>query len=476
RRRSRRTIQNSHSHHWRGRRTRTILTALMLGLAATSAPAESITATLSDAYTNSGLIDRNRATLRAADEEVAQAVALLRPSLNYAVSTDYSRTPSLARESLTASFTIAASLTLHDFGRNELAVESQKELVLATRQSLLSVEQQVLFTAVTAFFDVREAIETVALRENNVRLITQELRAAEDRFEVGEVTRTDVAIAQSRLAAARASLAAAQGDLLVANANFTEAVGRAPGPLVQPSSLPRVPANVDAAKGLARQLNPSLRQAQHAVTAAELGLERARRAVYPTVSGTASNTLSFSDDSSSSTRTSSVGVEISGPISQGGRLNSLAREAFAVLDQSRADVHLATLSADRAVDAAYANLAVARAQNIATDEQIRAATVAFRGVREEATLGARTTLDVLDAEQELLDARAAKVSAVAAEFRAAYGVLQATGQLTAQSLQLPVQLYDPAGYYRLVDSAPQYLPKSPAGQQVDRILESLGKN
>ncbi|MEL6913495.1 MAG: TolC family outer membrane protein [Pseudomonadota bacterium] len=438
------------------------------------AGAETITETLSDTYRNSGLIDRNRAVLRAADEDVAQALSALRPQIGYAVDALY-REGAVLQEGLTASLTLSLDLTLYDFGRNALAVETQKELVLATRQALLRVEGEALALAVTAFFDVREAFETVALRESNVRLITQELRAAEDRFDVGEVTRTDVAIAQSRLAAARASLATAQGDLSIAVASFRQSVGRAPGNLRQPTRLPAIPRSVAEAKAIARRASPEILQVRHEITAAELGLERAKRALRPTLSGSAQTSFDLGEGQDLA-RSSNFGLRLSGPISQGGRLNSIIRQAQASVDQSRADLLLATLATDQAVDNAYAQLAVARASLVASDEQIRAATVAFRGVREEATLGARTTLDVLDAEQELLDARAARVTAAASEFRAVYGILQATGQLTAQALALPVQLYDPAGYYDLVRNAPQYLPNSEAGARLDRVLESLGKN
>ncbi|MEL6549827.1 MAG: TolC family outer membrane protein [Pseudomonadota bacterium] len=438
------------------------------------ASAETITQSLADTYRNSGLLERNRAVLRAADEDVAQAVSALRPQISYALQTTYTN-PTVFQDEVNSTFALSLDLTLFDFGRNALTVETQKELVLATRQSLLRVESQVLFNSVTAFFDVREGFETVALRENNVRLITQELRAAEDRFEVGEVTRTDVAIAQSRLAAARSSLATAQGELSIAVAQFREAVGRAPGNLSQPTRLPVIPATVAEAKAIARRTAPDILQARNQITANELGLERAKRLLQPTLAGDLS--LSFDlDEGDNFDSTTQLGLALRGPISQGGRINSLMRQAQASLDQARADLHQAHLLVDQNVESAYARLAVARASLVASDEQIRAATVAFRGVREEATLGARTTLDVLDAEQELLDARAARVTAAAAEFRAAYGILQAIGRLTAKDLGLPVQLYDPAAYYELVRTAPQYAPGSAVGERLDRVLESLGKN
>lgn len=437
---------------------------------------ETLEETLSDAYRNSGLIERNRAVLRAADEDVAQAVAALRPTLNYALNNTYREGPGQSLPTgLTSIFSISSDLTLYDFGRNRLAVEAQKETVLATRQLLLSVEASALSSAVEAFFDVIEGLETVSLRVSNLDLIAEELRAAQDRFDVGEVTRTDVALAESRLAEAQAELASARGEVSVAIASFQEAVGRQPGRLVRPSGLPAIPASIDEAKAIARRTNASILQVRNEISAAEINLERARRALNPTVEGGLSSSFDISEGGDSA-RSSQLTLNITGPIFQGGLLNSLIRQARTSVDQSRADLLLQQLSVDQQVETAYAQLNTARANIVATREQITAADVAFQGTREEALLGARTTLDVLDAEQELLDARNANIIAVIAEFRAAYGVLQAIGRLTARDLGLPVQLYDPAGYYRLVQDAPSSFSSSTRGEALDRILESVGRN
>ncbi|MEM9349042.1 MAG: TolC family outer membrane protein [Pseudomonadota bacterium] len=461
-------------------RVKSLCYSAAAALAVFGAPAalhsETLTETLADTYRNSGLIERNRAVLRAADEDVAQAVAALRPTLSYALRNTYSDGPGQTLATgLSSIFSLSSDLTVYDFGRNRLAVEAQKETVLATRQFLLSVEASALAAAVEAFFDVIEGLETVSLRTSNVQLIQEELRAAQDRFDVGEVTRTDVALAESRLAEAQAQLASARGEVSVAVASFQEAVGRQPGPLVRPNSLPALPASVGDAKAIARRTNASILQVRNQISAAEINLERARRALNPTVTGGFSSSFNVSEGANSA-RSSQLTLNITGPITQGGQLNSLIRQSRASVDQSRADLLLEQLSVDQQVETAYAQLNTARANIVATREQIRAADVAFQGTREEAQLGARTTLDVLDAEQELLDARNANISAVIAEFRAAYGVLQAIGRLTAQDLGLPVQLYDPAGYYRLVETAPSSLTVSPQGEALDRILESVGRN
>jgi outer membrane protein len=367
-----------------------------------------------------------------------------------------------------------ASLLLYDGGSSKLNVEALKETVLATRQQLVSIEQQVLLRAVSAFLNVLSAREVVSLRQNNLRLLTQELRAAEDRFEVGEVTRTDVAQAEASLAGARSGLAGAQGLLQQANEEYRAAVGNAPGQLVKPPRLPQLEADVEVARARALRTHPDLLGAQHQVAAAELNLLRAEADLSPTVE--AFGFLSRNDNLGNSdyTHSGSVGVELTAPIYRGGALSASIRRAIAIRDAERGNLIEVQRRISQDVGDSYAALIGRRASLAATEEQIKASEIAFNGVREEATLGARTTLDVLDAEQDLLDARTARISDEANLYVAAYSVLQATGRLTAQQLNLGVQLYDPAAYYNLAKDAPTAL--SEQGRQLDRVLKSLQRN
>lgn len=458
---------------------------LVLGLSATFAQAETLADAMANAYRNSGLLEQNRALLRAADEDVAAAAALLKPIINYSAAMRRTMGDQRSRLSdgtrvvtgLESSYfeaRLEASLLLYDSGASELDVEALKETVLATRQQLISIEQQVLLRAVAAYLSVRSAREFVELRQNNLRLLTQELRAAQDRFEVGEVTRTDVAQAEASLAGARSGLATAQGDLQQAIEEYRAVVGVAPGQLRQPPRLPTLESNVDAARQIASRNHPDLEAAQRQVAAAELNILRAKASLNPTVS--AVGTLSLDEDLGSSdyTKRARVGIELRGPIYQGGGLSASIRRAMAVRDAQRGNLLEVQRRISQDVGNAYAALLARRASLAASEERIRAARIAFQGVREEATLGARTTLDVLDAEQELLDAETARISDEANLYVAAYAVLQATGQLTAQRLNLGVQLYDPAAYYNLVKDAPT--ARSKQGQQLDRVLKSLQRN
>ncbi len=446
-----------------------------------AARAETLADTLKSAYLNSGLLEQNRALLRSADEDVAQALSALRPIINWTadITRDFSsarisgRTRNTTSTGTTANLGITGSLLLYDFGRNDLLVEAAKETVLATRQTLISVEQLVLLTAVQAYMNVIRNQEFVALRQNNLRLLREELRAARDRFEVGEVTRTDVAQAESAVALAQSGLAAAQGDLTRAIEEFREAVGRDPGALRAPGDLPGLSGDVTAAKAVAVRRHPDILEAQRNVAAAELNMRAADAAMKPTLNLTAR--LGTSDDimDSDRSRSGSVGVELTGPIYQGGRLSSQVRQAMAQRDAQRSRLHLVGLQVKQDVGNAYANLRAARASRDASREAVRAAQVAFEGTREEAKLGARTTLDVLDSEQDLLDAQANLISANADVVIAAYSVLAAIGELTAGDLNLGVQTYDPAAYYDLVKTAP--VPISPQGQKLDKVLRALGK-
>ncbi|MCG7492938.1 TolC family outer membrane protein [Thalassobius sp. Cn5-15] len=450
--------------------------------ASPAANAETLADALADAYKNSGLLDQNRAVLRAADEDVAQAVSALRPVLGWAA--DVTRQFGTTRSSQTlgnsAGFvnetaTIGLSVTqlLWDGGSSRKQIEVAKQTVLATRQALVSVEQNVLLQAVDAYTQVRTSNETLALRRNNVRVITEELRAAKDRFEVGEVTRTDVAQAEARLAQARAALAQAQGDLASAEEFFIAAVGRKPGRLATPTQAPVSAKTPAEAKAVAQRNHPDVLASQLRVAAADLGVEIARAATKPTVSLTGRYGSTQTRDSDNFNRGGSVTLEASGPIYAGGRIASVVRQASQQRDSARAQLHLATLAVSQNAGTAYANLQVARAAREAGQRQVRFAQIAFDGVREEASLGARTTLNVLNAEQELLNAKANLINAVANEYLASYALLANMGLLTADTLRLNVPRYDPEAYYQQVNKAPASI--SAQGRQLDKMLRRLGK-
>ncbi len=430
--------------------------------------AETLADALISAYKSSNLLEQNRAVLRAADEDVATAVSALRPVLAFVASGDYRDPTNIGVDNLSASVALSASMTLFDSGRNRLGIDIAKESVLATREALVGVEQNVLLGAVQAYFGVRSAIENVAINENSVRVLGETLKATQDQFDVGEVTRTDVALAEAQLAAARATLAAAQGQLAAARESYKASTGHYPGPLAAAPRTPALPKSVDEAQRIALRTQPSILQAQHQVAAADVTVSLAAAQRLPTISADAS--LARTDNG---TNNSSVGVQLTQPLYAGGQLSSVHRQAIAQRAASRSGLQQTSVLVAQSVANAWADIAVARAQISATERQISAATIAYDGVREEAKLGARTTLDVLNAEQSLLDARSSRITAVANLEVANYSLLASMGLLTVEHLNLGIPVYDPAAYYNAVKNAP---PTSVQGKSLDRVLKAIGRN
>jgi len=284
------------------------------------------------------------------------------------------------------------------------------------------------------------------------------------------VTRTDVSLAEARLASARSLLASAEGNLDQARYAYEVAVGRAPGALsvVSPAPVSRSEAE---ARAFALRNHPAILETRHNVSAAELNIRRGEAGFNPTVT---LNGQVAARTNNGVTNSSSIGVNVRGPIYNGGRLSSRVRQLMARRDAARAGLHITSQQIEQSVGNAYSFLQVTQASSRALDEQVRAATVAFNGIREETALGARSTLDVLNAEQELLDARANSISAQADEVVASYQLLATMGLLTAEHLRLPVQRYDPAAYYNLVKDAPTIT--SEQGQALDRVLKAIGRD
>lgn len=463
--------------------------ALLLALG-TAAPAraETLADALIAAYQNSDLLDQNRALLRAADEDVASAVAQhLRPVINFVIGggqwkrnrgSDNQGGIASAGGWSPPSLQLTAEMTLYDSGRGRLSIESAKEAVLATRAALVDIEQNVLIQAVQAYVNVKLASEVLFLRQSNIRLVTEESRAARERFEVGENTRTDVAVAEARLAQARADLAAAEGDLVQARASYELAVGHAPEGISTLPRSPALPGSVEEAIALARRGHPAIARAQHEAKAAEFGLQRAVRQSQPTIGANVTATDSTgapmqSSDYPADSQSFTLGLTYSQTLYSGGQLSAIHRRAIAQLEAARAGVLQRSRQVEQGVAEAWSNLQVASLQIDATNRQVAAAREAFEGLREEARLGARTVLEVLNAEQDLLNAQVANAQAVAERDFGAYVVLQSMGLLTVDHLELGIPTYDAAAYYRAVKDAPIH---TPYGRKLDRILRSVPHN
>lgn len=444
------------------------------------ASGETLTDALISAYNTSGLLEQNRALLRAADEDVASTVAALRPIVNYVVQGGHVRDSLIDSGSgflegglfggrFFGSATVTAELLLYDFGATRLNVDIARETVLATREGLINVEQAVLLRAVSAFMNLRRDTANVTLRENNVRRLTEELRAARDRFEVGEVTLTDVSIAEARLASANSALAAARGAVVRSGEEYFAAVGRRAGTLQPPPASPQTATSSANAVAVGLTQHPEIRGAQRNVTVSELAIEAARLALRPTVTGSAN--LSIDEDGNDS---ENVTVRLSGPIYRGGAIASAIREAQARRDAARADLLETSEAVAQGIASAWADVEVARAVLVASDEQVRAARLALRGAQEELSVGARTTLEVLDREQELDQAETDRIDAELNRQIAVYSLLSEMGLLTVEHLGLGIPTYDPEAYFNAVKDAPR-ANISPQGERLDSLLKAIGQ-
>jgi outer membrane protein len=447
--------------------------AASIALSAGIASAETLSDTLVQAYRSSPLLAQQRLLLRATDEDVAVAVAALRPTVG--ASASYGKItrdgPLVDGTDTQATLALVIDYLLLDGGQRSLQIGAAKEAVLAARFNLIQQEQNVLLDAITAYLELREALLTVDVRESNQRLLAEQLRAARDRFEVGEVTRTDVSIAEARLANARSLLAAARGQVDIQREQYRLTVGELPvGVLAPPPPGPAIPPDVSRAQALALQIHPLITAGQHEIASLTLLADAAGADRLPTIS--MSGQVQRDRPENDSARLS---IQTDIPIYTGGRLSAIERRAIARAQAARAELALTARQITDAVGEAYSRLQIAEAQIIATREGVRAARLAFEGFQEEALLGARTTLDVLDAEQELLDARTALLEAETDAQLAVYQVLASVGLLTTDHLGLGVERFDPTDYYRAVSNAPAISP-SPQGGRLDSVLRRFGRD
>ncbi|MEO1000167.1 MAG: TolC family outer membrane protein, partial [Pseudomonadota bacterium] len=404
------------------------------------------------------------ASVRAADEGVAISRAALRPQIGANAGASVADESDGLGASTSVSGSIDGTLLIYDGGATFAATDAAQANVLAARESLRLTEQDVLLATVTAYNDILASIRFVELSRSNVRVLTEELQAAQDRFEVGEVTRTDVAQARARVEAARAELAANTGILAIAREAFLAVVGEPAVDLAPPPPIPPLPATREEAETIAMRRHPALGAARFAEQAATFEVAEARAAFRPNVSLTGSvgvgRTSSEIGLPGGSTRVTSseadvsAGIVASVPIYTGGANSAGVRLAIANVEAAKSDLQDTARTIRQLVGNAWAELRVARASIQASREGIRAARIAFEGVREEALLGARTTLDVLDAEEELLEAQVTLADAERDEYVAAYELLSAMGLLSVAHLGLSVEEYDPTVNYDRVQGGP----------------------
>ncbi|WP_379540441.1 TolC family outer membrane protein [Teichococcus cervicalis] len=419
--------------------------------------AQSLQEALAQAYANNPTLQTARAQLRVVDENVPQALAGWRPSVTVAGNAGYVQGTTRNRgiysdaDRATAGATATLTQPVYTGGRTTAATQRAEKQVLAQRARLLATEQQVLADTVAAYVAVIRDQETLRLNVNNVQVLQRQLDATNERFRVGEITRTDVAQAESRLAGARASRASAEGTLQTSRATFQRVVGLAPERLSAPQPLSAAVPNAREAAELAVRNNPQVVAALFDEAAARDAVDVQMAALLPQVSVQAQ---AFRSDNSQQPHVRSTGEQITAnlsvPIYQGGSEHAAVRQARQDAQRYRQIVDDQRRQAMQQATQAWETLQSARAQVESVRAQIRAAEIALDGVQREAVVGSRTTLDVLNAEQELLNARVSLVQALSNVVTASYNLAGSVGRLTARDLALPVAQYDMEAYYRAV--------------------------
>lgn len=440
---------------------RVSLTALAAALAAAallgpgSAWAETLTDALVETYRTNPTLEAQRAALRATDEVVPQALSGWRPTVT--LSSSYGKAkvnvdPQTVLNSDRTLSPFSTALTvqqpLYRGGITTAQTRAAEAQVQAARALLTSTEQQVLLNTVTAYFDVLQNQALLRLQQNNVQVLERQLEAAEDRFRVGEITRTDVAQAEARLSLARANLIEAEGALVNSRAVYEQAVGRLPGNLETPDLPPNLPQAIEEAIEEALNINPQLQQAKFAELQSRHTIRATSGQLLPQVSlvGTAQR-----DDGTTNrdltTDTLSVVAQVQVPLYESGQVYSQVRQARQLNNQDRIEIDGVRRDVIQNVTQAWENLQTARSTIQAQRAQIAANRIALDGVIQEAQVGTRTTLDVLNAEQELLESQVSLVQAERNEYVSAYALLSAIGRLTAESLELPTEYYNPEAHY-----------------------------
>jgi len=423
-----------------------------LSLTATAVRADTLEETLAEAYAANPTIEAARAAQRATDENVAQAISGWRPNVTFSASYGNTKVESNLPVSTTTNlkpnlWSLQATQTVFAGGRVLFGLKRAEAGVMAGREQLRNTEQTVLLQAATAYMDVTRDTLTVALNRNNVAVLTRQLEATRDRFRVGEITRTDVSQSEAALAQAKAGLAAAEGALTASRGAFTRVVGRAPGTLDKPV-LPALPASEEEVRAAALSANPSLLAARNSEVASKNAVRVAIGGLLPTVQVVGAITRSENSQTRNLvTESRSVTAQLSVPIYAQGLTYSQIRQAKQLNSQDRFNIAVAERSVLEGVNNAWDGLATARATIAAAQEQVRASEIALDGVKQEAAVGSRTTLDVLNAEQALLNARVTLVQAQRNETVAAFNVLSVMGRLNPEGLGLKVTGYDPAVNY-----------------------------
>jgi outer membrane protein len=455
----------------------------VIGCAAFSASlahGETLQSALVQAYLNNPSLNAQRASVRVTDENVPQALSGYRPKITVTATggqQSLSSTTRVVSPNLPANVppnspatyaiqsgyntpvALGASITqtLYNGFQTANKTREAESQVLAARSTLQVAVQTTLLSAATAYMNVLRDGAILDLQKRNVEVLQEQLRQTRDRFNVGEVTRTDVAQAESRLASGRSQVLTAEANYKASVATYRQVIGTNPGRLTAGTPVDRFsPRTLPKAVSVGTAIHPAVTSAEYNVDVAQLAVKVAEAALLPTVSVTGSYTKNYEVVGSLNTienYNASVLGTLSVPIYQGGAAYSLIRQAKETLGQKRLELDTSRDNVRQTVVQSWGQLEAAKANIDATQAQVQAAEIALDGVRQEARVGQRTTLDVLNAQQELVNARVSLVTAQRDRVVASYTLLAAVGRLSPQVLGLHVPVYRPMVHYQQVRDA-----------------------
>jgi outer membrane protein len=451
-------------------RVKLVASVLALGIAATSvggAQAQSLTQALTIAYDHAPELQAALLEAKASAEDIALANAAMRPRIGAAVGGTYSWSAGQAgannpngnfADSTLYTAGISYDQTIFDNHQTDARVEAARAGAEAAEHQIRNTEQNVMLAVVEAYMSVLSGRQLVALRQENVNFFQAQLQSAQDRLDVGEGTRIDVAQAEARLAQGQASYRAAVSSLEISQATFQRYVGAAPGNLDASHNYGRlIPGSIQSALAEAEAGHPAILLSKAAIRAAQAGTDAAQAAFGPSASVTGSIGTGFSNPGGAQGISGKLGFSVSVPIYAGGSIGAGVRKANIQQIKSEVDALSAYDQIREAVISAWAGLQSADAQISAATAAVSAGRTVLDGVIQERDLGTRTTLDVLNSQAELTTAREGLINASSNKVVATFSLLSAMGRLTASDLGLQVEVKTAVRYNQAVEDVWQEL-------------------
>lgn len=411
---------------------------------------------LKSAYESNPTLEGERAALRATDENIAIAKSGFRPTMS--VNGQYRDVHANnnvvvdAQDGYTRS--LSANLVQPVFSgfKTVNSVKSADSYIRAAQNNLYNVEQSVLLEAATAYLDVMRDEAIVKLRENNEKLLKKRMDETNQRYNVGELTRTDVSQAKARYSAAKSERIASEGNLLASKALYNQIIGQNPENLIEPKELSDLfPTDFETAKKEALENNYSVQQAKHLLESKSYDVKINTGDLLPSINVSANATRSTTESNVSkdpTTNSAYVGVSLDVPLYNGGASRAKIRQSKYEKWQAQELLQQAERAAISDVTSSWEYMNANKAKIESVKDQIKAYEVALDGVQKEESLGNRTVLDVLDAYQDLLNSQVEEVTALRNYYVSGLQLLSSVGKLTAENLKLDVELYQPKKYFK----------------------------